>query len=191
MGDDLDERLVHIVRASPRVMTVLRVVREQGLSDPLLFSGAVYQTVWNALTERPPDHGIADYDVGYFDPDTSYEAEDVVIRQVAAALEDPLRALVEVRNQARVHLWFPSRFGSPYAPVSSTSEALTRFVCPAFAVGVRLEADDRIAVAAPFGLEDVFALRLRVNPLRGRAVDWDRVTGSARRRWPELTVDAD
>lgn len=182
-------RLVQIVRAAPGLMTVLETVRALELPDPLVFSGAVYQTVWNALTGRAHDHGLKDYDVGYFDTDTSYDAEDVVLRRVAAALQEPLRRRVEVRNQARVHLWFPQHFGSSYEPLGGTAEALTRFVCPAFSVGVRLEPDGRIRVVAPFGLDDVFAMRLRPNPLRPLSRDWDAIIGSVRRRWPELSVE--
>jgi uncharacterized protein len=59
------------------------------------------------MTGRPLDYGIKDYDLGYFDDsDLSYEAEDAVIRRVKAAFDEPLRSTVEVRNQARVHLWF-------------------------------------------------------------------------------------
>ena len=183
-------RLADMLRASPRVMAVLKTARDLGLPDPLLFSGAVYQTAWNALTGRAPDHGIKDYDLGLYDPDTSWDAEDVWIKRVAAALPSPLDALVEVRNQARVHLWFTGRFGGdePYAPLASTAEALERFVCPAFAVGARLSGAT-LEVVAPFGLDDLFALTLRPNPRRTFGADaFARVTASARARWPELTV---
>lgn len=181
-------RLAAILLESPKVRRVLETVRALALPDAILFSGAVYQTVWNALTGRDPDYGVKDYDVGYFDPDVSWDAEDVWIKRVAAAFDAPLSEQVEVRNQARVHLWFEGRFGEPYAPLRNSSEALERFVCPAFSVGVRLEADDRLTVFAPFGLEDVFALRLRPNPNRPRANGWTRVTESAKARWPEATV---
>lgn len=177
-----------ILRASPRVMRVLETARDLALPDALLMSGGVYQTVWNHLTGRPADYGIKDYDIGYFDADTTYEAEDVVIRRVAAALEPPLDAMVEVRNQARVHLWFEGHFGEPYAPLTSTPEALGRFVCPAFAVGARLHADDRLEVLAPFGLDDVFAMRLRPNPSRPLAAGWAKTTASAQARWPEVKI---
>ena len=140
------------------------------------------------MTGREPDYGLKDFDIGYFDPDTSWDAEDVFIRRTAEAFEEPLRSAVEVRNQARVHLWFEGRFGEPYEALSGTDEALARFVAPAFGVGVRLEEDDRITVAAPFGLEDVFAMVIRPNPNRGLAKGWDRVVASATARWPELTV---
>ena len=185
---DLKARLVEIVRADPGLMHVLRTVRPLGLDQWRVFSGAVYQSVWNALTGREPGYGVRDYDLGYWDEDVSWDAEDAVIKRVAAAFDEPFRSTVEVRNQARVPLWFPAHFGEPYDALSGADEALERFVAPAFAVGVRLEADDTISVAAPLGLEDVFALSLRPNPNRGVAKDWDRVVERARARWPELTV---
>ncbi|QBX36879.1 nucleotidyltransferase family protein [Brevundimonas sp. S30B] len=101
---DLQRRLVEIVRADPELMTVLTGVRDLDLPDWRLFSGAVYQSVWNALTGRPAGYGVKDFDLGYFDSDTSWDAEDAVIRRVAAAFETPLRDRIEVRNQARVRL---------------------------------------------------------------------------------------
>jgi hypothetical protein len=188
MSRQLEHRLETIVRATPSLMHVLGVARELDLPDWLIFSGAVYQRVLNQLTGRDPDYGIKDYDLGYYDAsDLSYEAEDAVIRRVAAAFEPPLRDMVEVRNQARVHLWFEGKFGEPYAPLQRSAEALGRFVSPLFAVGVRLEADDRLTIHAPFGLEDLFAMRLRPNPSRVTN-GFARTAASARARWPEIEV---
>ena len=188
MSQSLERRLEAIVRSGPRLMEVLETARQLDLPDWIIFSGAVYQRVLNHLTGRDLDYGIKDYDLGYYDPaDISYEAEDVVIRRVAAAFEPPLRELVEVRNQARVHLWFEGKFGEPYSPLSCTAEALQRFTSVTFSVGVRLEADGRLTVEAPFGLEDLFALRLRPNPTR-KTAGFARTAAAAVARWPELTV---
>ena len=56
-----------------------------------------------------------------------------------------------------------------------------------FAVGVRLEDDDRLTVHAPFGLEDLFAMRLRPNPSRATG-GFLRTAQAAQRRWPELAI---
>ncbi len=184
----LERRLEDILRAAPSMMTVLALARELDLPDWMIVSGAVYQRVWNHLTGREPDYGVRDYDVIYFDPDTSWDAEDLFIKRAAALFPAPLDALVEVRNQARVHLWFEDHFGEPYEPLSSSAEALTRFVAPAFGVGVRLEANDSLTIHAPFGLEDLFAMTLRPNPRRGLAKGWVKTTTSARTRWPEIRV---
>ena len=188
MSAELEQRLDAILRASPGLMQVLATVRDLDPPDWLIFSGAVYQKVLNHLTGRPEDYGLKDYDLGYFDPkDISYEAEDLVIRRVAGAFASPLKEMVEVRNQARVHLWFEGKFGEAYAPLSGTAEALERFVSPLFAVGVRLEPDDRLTIVAPFGLEDLFALTLRPNPRRVTG-GFARTAASAKARWPEIIV---
>ncbi len=186
---ELRERLTTILCATPPLMRVLSVARHLCLPDWLVFSGAVYQPALNHLTGRPLDYGIKDYDLGYFDTsDLSYDAEDAVIRRVKAAFDEPLRSMVEVRNQARVHLWFETKFSEPYAPLSCTAEALERFASPTFAVGVRLESDDRLHIEAPFGLADLFALHLRPNPRR-KTVGFGRASADVRRRWPEVVVE--
>lgn len=185
-----EQRLEEILRRSEPLMQVLGTLVTLDLPDWLVFSGAIYQRVLNHLTGRDLDYGIKDYDVGYFDAsDLSYEAEDVVIRRVAAAFDPPLREMVEVRNQARVHLWFEGKFGEPYPPLAGTREALERFVSPLFAVGVRLETDGRMSVVAPFGLDDLFAMRLRPNPWRSTG-GFERTSTSAKARWPEIEVIA-
>src|SRR5207248_11181859 len=137
---ELRERLTAIVCATPPLMRVLSVARRLCLSDWLVFSGAVYQPVLNQLTGRPLDYGIKDYDLAYFDAsDLSYEAEDAVIRRVKTAFDEPLRSMIEVRNQARVHLWSEAKFDEAYAPLSCTADALKHCASANFAVGVRLE----------------------------------------------------
>ena len=187
---ELRARLETIVRATPGLMQVLATVRELDLPDWLIMSGAVYQAVLNQLTGRASDHGLKDYDLGYFDAsDTSYDAEDVVIRRVAAAFDEPLRSLVEVRNQARVHIWFEGKYGEAYSPLGSTAEALRRFVSPMFAVGVRLDGRDELRIEAPFGLADLFAMRLRPNRERPVIASYERIAASAKARWPEIVVE--
>jgi hypothetical protein len=191
MSETLEQRLEAIVRGSDSLMTVLRLTRDLDLPDWLIVSGAVYQKVWNHLTGRDPDYGIKDYDLAYFDAsDVSYEAEDVHIQRAATRFPPPFDQQVEVRNQARVHLWFWDRFGEPYEPLTSSAEALGRFVAPCFSVGVRLEADDSLTIEAPFGLNDLFSMTIRPNPTRQLARGWDKVIASARGRWPEITVVA-
>ena len=190
-AENLQARLSEIIRASPTLMAVLEIARDLALPQWRVVSGAIYQSVWNALTGRDPDHGIRDYDLFYFDGrDLSYEAEDVEIRRAAALYPPDLAAKVEVRNQARVHLWFEGHFGEPYAPLIATDEAIGRFVATANAVGVRLEPDGRLDIAAPFGLEDLFAMRLRPNPARPLARGWTATTASSKARWPEVTIEA-
>ncbi|WP_350336005.1 nucleotidyltransferase family protein [Coralliovum pocilloporae] len=186
--ESLDRRLTEIVLADPVLMRILRTCRDADLPDWRLVSGAVYQTVWNVLTDRPRGFGIRDYDVAYFDADDlSYEAEDMRIRKLSRDMSD-LAPLVELRNQARVHLWFEQRFGRPYPPLASTDESLIRYLSPTHAVAVRLERDDRLDIAAPFGLEDIFSMIIRPNRLRTDAGQYDEKARRMKETWPELTI---
>ncbi len=182
-------RLESIIRADPDLMRLFHAIRPLQLPQWRLVAGCIYQTVWNVLTSRPPRTGIKDYDLAYFDSfDLSWAAEDAVIRRVTAAAATTAPARVEPRNQARVHLWFEARFGSPYKPLHSTDEALGRYAAPVHAIGVRLEPDDTLNIAAPFGLDDLFALTIRPNPALANEADYTRKAARAKAIWPELTI---
>ena len=96
------------------------------LPDAWLVSGCLVQTVWNVLTGRAVDYGIDDYDVFYFDPDTSWEAEDTVIRQAAGRV---------CRNSAS-----RSRRATRRAFISGTPKSTA---CPIRRCAVRREGIDR------------------------------------------------
>ena len=113
---------------------------ELDLPDAWLVSGCLVQTVWNVLTGRAVDYGINDYDVFYFDPDTSWEAEDAVIRALHDALAH-LDVKVEARNQARVHLWYGKKHGLPYPPLTCSTEGIDRFLTRNTMIGIRRMAD--------------------------------------------------
>jgi hypothetical protein len=180
--------LAAIVRSSPLLMEVLRGLRDDGLADHLLVAGAIYNLVWNRLTGRPDLTGINDIDVFYFDDrDLSYEAEDLVIRRLAARFAH-LPLPVQVRNQARVHLWFPQKFGVPFVPLRSSAEMLGRYASRTHAVAARLEADDSLTIVAPFGLDDIFSFRITPNPVLMNKPAHDAKGARAKSVWPELTV---
>jgi hypothetical protein len=148
--DTQRDALAAIIRASPLLIEVLEGLRADGLPDHLLVAGAIYNLVWNRLTGRPDLTGINDIDVFYHDAsDLSWDAEDAVIRRLAARFAH-LPLPVQVRNQARVHLWFPQKFGMPFEPLASSAQMLGRYASKAHAVGgaarARRHADHRRAV---------------------------------------------
>lgn len=189
--DDVLERFKQIIWADDLVRDALLHARDLGAPDWRIVSGALYNAVWNHLTGRPPGYGVRDVDLLYFDDrDLSYAAEDAVIRR-ARPLFDGLAAPVEIRNQARAHLWVGARYGIDYPPLPDTDAALTRFTTIAHAVGARLTDEGALDVIAPFGLSDIFALRLRPNPHcdpRNRA-SYDAKAARARATWPGVTVE--
>ncbi|WP_069764995.1 nucleotidyltransferase family protein [Streptomyces sp. LUP47B] len=151
-------------------------------------AGCLFQTVWNVVTDRPPAGGIKDYDIFYFDgTDLSWEAEDAVIKagqEVFAGLP----AEVEIRNEARVHLWYEQKFGVPCPPHESTEAAIDSFAATTCCLGVRLDPDGGWRVYAPHGLSDVFNLVVRPNPVLAPREVYEAKAARWREEWPELTV---
>lgn len=178
-----------MVRDEPVLMEVLEGIRAEALPEGMLVAGALYHMAWNRLVRRPGLETVNDLDVFYFDDaDLSYEAEDVVIRRLATRFAHP-PIPVQVRNQARVHLWFERKFGSPFTPLHSAEEMLGRYAARAYAVGARLEPDDGITIMAPFGLNDLFSFRIVPNhALQNRPLH-ERKSVELRAIWPQLQVE--
>src|SRR5260370_36144071 len=131
---------------------------------------------------------MRDYALAYFDgSDLSWDAEDAVIgagRQVFADLAVP----VQIRNQARVHLWYGQEFGVPCHPHLSAEAAIDTFQATTACLGVRLQAGGRLRIYAPHGLADRFNLVVRPNPVLAPRHVYEAKTTRWRRQWPTLTV---
>jgi hypothetical protein len=182
-------RFEAIIRSDPNLMHLLDRLRSLGLPQWRLVAGCLYQTVWNTFTDRARGTGIKDYDLIYHDGgDVSWEAEDAVIRRVADATRGCVGP-VEARNQARVHLWFAERFGCAYPPLAAADESLRYYASIMHAVGVRLEDDGRLDVAAPFGLDDMFAMVIRPNRTLPNAASHASKAARAKAIWPEVVVE--
>ena len=187
----LDEQLVGfrtLVTRNPTLVEVLTRAAGLALPDWYLVAGCLYQTVWNVVTGQPPESGILDYDLAYFDgSDLSWHAEDAIIQEGRGLFGD-LPAPVQIRNQARVHLWYQPKFGVACAAHESAEAAIDTFEATTACVGLRLEPGARWRVYAPHGLADVFNLVVRPNPVLAPCHVYQAKTTRWQQQWPSLTV---
>jgi len=187
----MDEmEFVGLIEENPKNRAILERLPDAGLNDVWLVSGSLFQTVWNCRTGRPPDYGIKDYDLFYFDgDDLSWSAEDRAIRRALKVFEG-IGATIEIRNQARVHLWYEEKFGLPYEPARKATDGIDRFLAAACMVGVTRSRDGRTDVYAPRGFADVENLTIRPNTRPHFDVDTYRNKAQRwRQLWPELRVE--
>lgn len=187
----LDEQLQALratLSSNPTLIAVLDRAAALALPGWYLTAGCLFQTIWNVTTGRPPEQGIKDYDLFYFDPaDLSWEAEDRAIRAGRDAFAG-LPAEVEIRNQARVHLWYEEKFGVPCPPHPSTEAAIDTFAATTCCLGIRLEPGGHWRVYAPHGLADIFNLLLRPNPALAPREVYEAKAARWRGEWPGLRV---
>ena len=183
---------LELIGRNPVNAAILQRLPELGAPQAQLVAGCLFGAVWNAHSGRPLDENVNDYDLFYYDPDDSYEAEDEVIRRADALYAD-LGAKIEVRNQARVHLWFESKFGQTRPPIASVRQGVEQFLVRCTCLGV----DEHGAVYAPCGLDELEAGLLRPNPLNAdqNSQNGGRLNGgrlyaakvqSYKQRWPWL-----
>lgn len=183
---DAEQRaaLTKIVFASPGLSDRLKRARDWDLPDWWIVSGAVYNTVWNHLTGRPDMFGVKDVDLFYFDEDRSWEAEDQLIKE--ATRRFPGDPPVELRNQARVHLWYPERFGAAYPELTRSVEAIDLFATITHCVGLRLT--DDLEIYAPHGLDEIFSFRLTPNTILNNRKTHEEKGKRQTALWPELAL---
>lgn len=156
--------LVEIVESSPGFMRALRAVQALGLDSWCIGAGALRALVWDRLHGHPLPTAVPDLDVAYFDPsDIAPESE----RALQHRLADLLPGVPwEVANQAAVHLWYEEAFGLAVEPLPSLLAGIASWPEFATAVAVSLDADSRLVVLAPCGLDDLFSMVVRRNPAR-------------------------
>jgi hypothetical protein len=186
---DDERRFLDLALRNPVTRAVLDRAPSLGLPDWWLTAGALVQTVWNVLDGRHPQAGVRDHDLFYFDAaDLSWDAEDAVIRRAAALFAD-VPGVVEVRNEARVHLWYEQRFGVPAPAFTSSRDAVDHFAATTVCVAVTRRPDGELEVYAPHGLADVLDRRVRPNPRLAPREVYETKAARWRTEWPALTVE--
>jgi len=181
------EQLLEILESNKSVRTILGKAREMDMPNWYLGAGGIAQTVWNVKHGFAPENGVKDYDLVYYDAgDISYGAEDRFIQKGKKFFKD-IPVPVEIRNQARVHLWYEKRFGKKIDQYKSAEEAIGTWPTTATSVGIR-GGNGQFEIFAPFGLDDLLGMIIRANKAlitektyRDKVSRWIKI-------WPDLKI---
>lgn len=161
-NESYEQQLNNLLQQNEVVWNALQLAEKISLPNWYIGAGCIAQTVWNHFHGFPLDQKISDIDFVYFDKsDLSYEKENEIIQIVKSEFSS-LTIPVDVKNQARVHLWYKDHFGYDIKPYSSVEDAIRTWPTTATSVGVRLESG-KLQLFAPFGLNDLFNLVVRAN----------------------------
>lgn len=181
------EILENILNLNENIEKVLKVSQLE-FDYYYVGAGSLVQTVWNYISGYPLSYGISDIDIIYFDDqDLTKEKEEMIEQKLASSLSDlPLE--IDVKNEARVHLWYKKKFGKDIKPYQSLEDAINSWPTTATALGVRRENNGEFKVYAPYGLNDLFSMTVKANKqlitrdiYEAKATKWLNL-------WPKLTV---
>lgn len=182
------EQLIASLTGSPLLMDVFHRVSRFSPYPYCVGAGALVQTVWNGLTGRAAEYGIGDIDIIYYDEDLSYSSENRWIQR-GRELFEGIWVPVDIKNQARVHLWYEEKFGVQLRPYASLESAIDSWPTTVTALGARLTESGEWQIYAPFGLRDLFELILRPNKALVTEEVYCSKTSKWKQKWPELKVE--
>jgi hypothetical protein len=158
------------------------------LPDWYLGAGCIAQTVWNYFSGHELLDNINDADLVYFDnKNLSLEAEKhrtVLARE----LFSDIPILVDLKNQARVHLWYERHFGYPIQPYQSVEEAINSWPTTSTAVAVKYDDNGVFTVYAPYGLNDLFSMIVQPNKLQITEEIYIDKVNRWKAYWPNLRI---
>lgn len=176
--------LEQILRLNSKLMELLEILEKDGIQNCYVAAGAINQTVFNYYHGYSIDYGIKDYDIVYYDQDLSYEKEDLVIKRLQSKI-NPLGILVDIKNEARVHLWYYDKYGVKRDPYYSVEDAIASWGATITCIGVRLE-KGKMVIYAPYGFNDLFGMFIRPVKKDFTKEAYDERASRWMKKWPNL-----
>ncbi|MBY6037650.1 nucleotidyltransferase family protein [Fictibacillus nanhaiensis] len=136
------------------MMDILKAAQSLNLPDWWICAGFVRSKIWDTLhgfKERTP---LGDIDVVYYDRSNM---DKTIEKKYDKKLHTCMPNLPwSVKNEARMHIV------NGFEPYTSAVDAISKFPETATALGVKLNEEDKVILAAPCGIEDV--LNMVVKP---------------------------
>ena len=158
------EILKEILFKNEKLVETLKVLEEYAKKNPkfrnyYVVAGGVNQTVFNYYHGYDINYGIKDFDIVYYDSDESYEAEDIIIKDLESRLSH-IDTSFDIKNQGRVYIWYNEKYGTNRDKYKSVEDAISSWGATVTCVGVRLE-NNELKVYCPYGLNDIFSMIIR------------------------------
>ncbi|MDX5592271.1 nucleotidyltransferase family protein [Pseudovibrio sp. SPO723] len=164
-----DERrrvLSLLLLTHPGLLSAMKGIRSLGVADWRISGRTIGLIVGSALFGKPEQLGSKlPLHLSYFEGDKSSAGGDLaLLRNLQLVLEEsPFSIAVE--NVGPLQSVPLLESGPNQPPPSCTDEAILRSPVQALAVGVRLEAKNRLSIFAPYGLACLFAMKFIENPV--------------------------
>lgn len=182
----MKKKLLECLCQSETIRTILENNQRIDLPNWYIAGGVIPTVVWNTMASNDPECFVKDVDIVYYDKtDLSGAAEERQRRRFKRRFPDLTRA-IDLVNQARVHTWYRDKRRQPIQPYQSVEDAIDKWLSVT-AIGVRRDERGDI-LYAPFGLDDLFSMRVRPNRQIISESYYKEKTARWKKQWPGITV---
>lgn len=184
--DEQIDVLEKILMKNKVLKEIFNRLQDTSLKNYYVGAGCINQTVFNYYHDNDLNFGINDYDIVYFDDDTSYEKEDMIIKEVSEKLND-LNVCFDIKNEARVHIWYNEKYHTNRKPYTSLEDAIRRWGTTITCIGVRYE-NGKLKVFAPYGLNDLYSLTIRPVKIDFTKEQYEEKSKKWKEKWSKLQI---
>lgn len=151
-----DQAIITAVKKDDWMMSILEAVKTMDLPDWWICAGFVRSKIWDGLHGYETRTPLADIDVIYFDDENLSEGDEKRYEEGLAEIMPDVPW--SVKNQARMHK------RNRLAPYCSSVDAISKFPETATAIGIKLNAEHDLVIAAPCGTVDLMNLQIKPTP---------------------------
>lgn len=177
--------LFDLIREDTEFTEVFQILNQMHLPQAYICGGAIRDFVWNKQTNQTTNLRLGNIDIFYVDPGESNE--QALIRQT------------QINQKYSKYLWnltniaLPQRHTSKLILGKDILTTLQMFPETCSAVGIACDQMQNLSLVAPYGLEDLFELKVRPTPAIQNAKDYLNYQKRLERKkwqrqWPELTL---
>ncbi|MBF7688569.1 nucleotidyltransferase family protein [Acinetobacter rathckeae] len=180
------EQLKHFLLENKNIYNILLSLSKLS-EDCYISAGILRNAIWSDL--HGYEESIAEIDVIYYDKNEQNQQKKQFIGNELSKQFPNYEW--DITNQAEVHTWYKTDQNQSILPLHSVWYALSLWPETATAIAVRLAKHGQFELIAPFGLSDLFELKLRWNKnLVSEAVFNQRITKKRfMHRWPQLSLE--
>lgn len=150
------DQIISLIKEDQWMMDILRTAKSLNLPDWWICAGFVRSKVWDTLHYYSERTKLPDIDVIYFNPENLSEVEEKKFERMLAYRMPSIPW--SVKNQARMHM------KNKTFPFASSVDAISKFPETATALGVKLDEQNNLIVAAPCGIRDLIQLEVKPTP---------------------------
>jgi uncharacterized protein len=150
-----EQDIIDLVTNNDFMMKALKVAKSANLPNWYIGAGFMRNTVWDAQHGYDLERNYNDIDIGYFDSKNVSEEQD---EKLSKNLKNELNVSWEVVNQAYAHKY------NNVPPYKSAIDGLAHWVETATSVAATLDDNNQVKIIAPWGVEDLLNLKLRLVP---------------------------
>lgn len=151
-----EEDIISLIRADEWMMEILHTVKLLNLPDWWVCAGFVRSKIWDVLHRFTERTALSDVDVVFYDSNNINESNEKELENYLQKLKPGIPW--SVKNQARMHL------KNNLPPYTSSIDAVSKFPETCTALAVKLDQNDKVVLAAPWGIHDVINLDVRPSP---------------------------